>query len=78
MYYINIENRNANTGSNPVLITVKLKRMVYLVFIHLGFNGATLLESKVFNNEAKAIAYKKQLESKEVYGEVRIKAYMVE
>jgi hypothetical protein len=51
--------------------------MVYLVYRDMGYNGITLLESKIFNSEVDAIAYKQKLEELNLYGLIKIKVSML-
>ena len=63
---------------NSYIHVIKLNdMMVYLVYRDMGYNGITLLESKIFNSEVDAIAYKQKLEELNLYGLIKIKVSML-
>ena len=45
---------------------------VYLVFENMGYDGISLIDAKVFTNEADAIKYKEQLEQTPLVGDIEI------
>ncbi len=47
---------------------------VYLVFEDMGYDGISLMDAKVFTNEADAIKYREQLDQTQYIQDVKIKA----